>query len=102
MPREREVRVKLPLHRNHLLCGRMVKTKTFTNKLITAFGKTGLTKYESAPDREIKGWCNLNFSVHQMKSCGELVTLKYNIPGGGTYQVDWPSAGLSASYGVRI
>lgn len=100
MPREQVVRVKLPLHKNHLLPGRLVKTKTFTNKLITAFDKEGLIKYAMAPDREIKGWCNLNFSVHLVN--GELVTLKYNTPHGGTYQIDWPIAGLSVSYGVRI
>ena len=100
MPRQQTTQVRMNLHQDQLAIGRMVKTVTYSRKLQQTFANVLPT---FAP-KDIQGWCNLNFTVQGIDRSKGIVALRYDIPNsrGQSCITNWPIAGLSKGFGIRI
>jgi hypothetical protein len=96
MPRTNKVTVAL--EPQFLLSHREVKTITYSKKAIK------LIKESGAPieEKDIRGWCNLKFTVVRLSPCKKLVTLNYNVRNGVHTNITVPITMLSKSYKIKI
>lgn len=91
---------KLELQIGSMLAGRTVKTASYSEKLVKNVSDCN----SLIVGKDIRGWCNLTYTIQSVNKETDTVLLKYAIPNTlhQCVNITWPISALSKSFGIRI
>lgn len=100
MPRFKPHTKEITFQPGSVMVGRMVKTARYSPELVNIINRSNVP----IPEKDIVGWCGLNFTVVEVHRDNNTVTLKYNIPKTRNHCVNiaWPVAGLCTVSPIKV